>query len=280
MSSAERSGASSTPTLGSSTSGCSRVNGERLLALRSGTVDHYSAAFYLTNPRMERLAPNAVGIRRLRFVGDGLHERIEVSSYIEQPLQVELRLSVGNDFADLFEVKAFVRDRSAQITRDHAADGSRLVFHYTNETFEAETVVELSTPADRVEGDELVWDLDLPARGEWRCEIHVPLRLGPREIQPLHRDFGEAFAPEGDDPVTRWLAQLPKFETDSAVLSQVVSRTARDLLALRIAVKYGSEEIVLPAAGLPWFLTLFGRDTLLTAYQAVGVRPAARQEEH
>ena len=245
------------------------LNGERFLALRSGTVDHYSAAFYLTNPRMERLAPNAVGVRRLRFVGDGLHERIEVSSYIEQPLQVELRLSVGNDFADLFEVKAFVRDRSAQITRDHAGDGSRLVFHYTNDTFEAETVVELSTPADRVEGDQLVWDLDLPARGEWRCEIHVPLRLGPREIQPLHRDFGEAFAPEGDDPVTRWLAQLPKFETDSAVLSQVVSRTARDLLALRIAVKYESEEIALPAAGLPWFLTLFGRDTLLTAYQAV-----------
>ncbi|MFL5685576.1 MAG: glycogen debranching N-terminal domain-containing protein [Chloroflexota bacterium] len=249
------------------------VDGERLLALRSGTVDHYSAAFYLTNPRMEHLMPNALGIRRLRFVGDGLHERIEVSSYVEQPLKVELRLSVGNDFADLFEVKAFVRDRSAQITRDHAADGSRLVFRYTNEAFAAETLVELSTPADRVEADELVWDLDLPARGEWLCEIRVPLRLGPREIQPLHRDFGEAFASEGDDPVSRWLAQLPKFETDSAVLSQVVTRSARDLLALRIAVKHDGEEIVLPAAGLPWFLTLFGRDTLLTAYQAAAFGP-------
>jgi glycogen debranching enzyme len=249
------------------------VEGERLLALRSGTVDHYSAAFYLTNPRMERLAPNALGIRRLRFVGDGLHERIEVSSYIEQPLRIELRLSVGNDFADLFEVKAFVRDRSAQITRHHASDGSRLAFRYAHESFEAETVVELSTPAQRVEGDDLVWDLDLPARGEWTCEIRVPLRLGPRESQPLHRDFGEAFASEGDDPVNRWLAQLPKFETDSAVLSQVVARSARDLLALRIAVKNQDEEIVLPAAGLPWFLTLFGRDTLVTAYQAVAFGP-------
>jgi glycogen debranching enzyme len=249
------------------------VDGERLLALRSGTVDHYSAAFFLTNPRMERLAPNALGIRRLRFVGDGLHERIEVSSYVEQAVRVELRLAVGNDFADLFEVKDFVRDRSAQITRDHASDGSRLVFHYATEGFEAETVVELSTPADRVEADELVWDIDLPGRGEWLCEIQVPLRLGPREIQPLHRDFGEAFATDGDDPVSRWLAQLPRFETDSDLLSAVVARSARDLLALRIAVKNEGEEIVLPAAGLPWFLTLFGRDTLLTAYQAVAFGP-------
>jgi glycogen debranching enzyme len=249
------------------------VDGQRLLALRSDTVDHYSAAFYLTNPRMERLPPNAVGIRRLRFVGDGLHERIEVSSYVEHPLQVELRLSVGNDFADLFEVKAAVRDRSAQITREHAPDGSRLAFRYANGGFEAETIVELSTPADHVEGDDLVWDLDLPARGEWTCEIRVPLRLGPLESQPLHRDFGEAFASEGDDPVSRWLAQLPRFETDSAVLAQVVDRSARDLLALRIAVKLEGEEIVLPAAGLPWFLTLFGRDTLLTAYQAAAFGP-------
>jgi glycogen debranching enzyme len=249
------------------------IDGERLLALRSRTVDHYSAAFFLTNPRMERLTPNALGIRRLRFVGDGLHERIEVSSYVENPLRVELRLSVGNDFADLFEVKSFVRDRSAQITRGHAADGSRLAFQYANESFDAETVVELSTPADHVEGDDLVWDLDLPARGEWSCEIRVPLRLGPRESQPLHRDFGEAFASEGDDPVNRWLAQLPRLETDSAVLSQVVTRSARDLLALRIAVTNEGEEIVLPAAGLPWFLTLFGRDTLVTAYQASAFGP-------
>ncbi|HEY7130768.1 MAG TPA: glycogen debranching N-terminal domain-containing protein, partial [Candidatus Limnocylindrales bacterium] len=249
------------------------VDGERLLALRSGTVDHYSAAFFLTNPRMASLAPNTIGVRRLRFVGDGLHERIEVSSFSEQPIRVELRLAVGNDFADLFEVKDFVRDRSAEIRHDHASDGSRLAFRYANQGFEAETVVEVSPPANHVEGDDLVWDLDLPPRGEWACDLHVPLRLGPMAIEPLHQDFGDVFAPEGSDSVSHWLAQIPHLEADSHLLSEVVAKTARDLLALRIAARTETEDILLPAAGLPWFLTLFGRDTLITAYQTVAFGP-------
>ncbi len=249
------------------------VDGERLLALRSGTVDHYSAAFFLTNPQMAGLAPNTLGIRRLRFVGDGLHERIEVSNYVEKPVNVELRLAVGTDFADLFEVKDVVRDRSAQIVRDHAPDGARLAFRYANEGFDAETVVEVSTPPDRLDGDDFVWDLALPPRGEWTCDVRVPLRLGPNEIQPLHRDFGEAFAPEGADPVSRWLEQIPRFESDSQLLTDVIAKSARDILALRIEVKTPHENIVLPAAGLPWFLTLFGRDTLLTSYQLVAFGP-------
>ena len=249
------------------------VDGERLLALRSGTVDHYSAAFFLTNPQMDGLAPNTLGIRRLRFVGDGLHERIEVSNYVEKPVNVELRLAVGTDFADLFEVKDVVRDRSAQIVRDHAPDGARLAFRYANKGFDAETVVEVSTPPDRLDGDDLVWDLALPPRGEWTCDVRVPLRLGPNEIQPLHRDFGEAFAPEGADPVSRWLEQVPRFESDSQLLTDVIAKSARDILALRIEVKTPHENIVLPAAGLPWFLTLFGRDTLLTSYQLVAFGP-------
>jgi glycogen debranching enzyme len=251
------------------------VDGERLLALRSGTVDHYSAAFFLTNPQMTGIAPNTLGVRRLRFVGDGLHERIEVSNYIEKPVNVELRLAVGTDFADLFEVKDVVRDRSAQIVREHAPNGARLAFRYANEGFEAETVVEVSTPPDRLDGDDLVWDLALPPRGEWRCDVRVPLRLGPNEIQPMHRDFGEVFASDGTDPISRWLAQMPTFESDSQLLTDVIAKSARDILALRIEVKTPHEDIVVPAAGLPWFLTLFGRDTLVTAYQLVAMGPRA-----
>ncbi len=62
---------------------------------------------------------------------------------------------------------------------------------------------------------------------------------------------------------------MPQLETDSHLLGEVVARTARDLIALRIEVKTEGETIRLPAAGLPWFLTLFGRDTLLSAYQTV-----------
>jgi glycogen debranching enzyme len=247
------------------------LNGARLLVLRSGTVDHYSAAFFLTNPELPGLPANTVGVRRLRFVGGGLHERIELQSFAEEPLSLELRLAAGNDFADLFEIKDEVRDRSAEIEREAEDDG--LTFRYRTGDFEAETALRASPAPTHVEGDDLVWQIHLAPGGSWQCELYVPLKLGPLEVQPVHRDFGEAFEAEGEDPISRWLDQMPKLESDSHVLTEVVRKSARDLIALRIALNPEGEEISLPAAGLPWFLTLFGRDTLITAYQTLSFGP-------
>jgi glycogen debranching enzyme len=247
------------------------LNGARLLVLRSGTVDHYSAAFFLTNPELPGLSANTVGVRRLRFVGGGLHEQIALESFAEEPLSLELRLAAGNDFADLFEIKDEVRDRTEEIDREAEDDG--LTFRYRSGDFEAETALHASPPPTQLEGDDLVWEIDLAPGSEWRCELHVPLKLGPVEVQPAHRDFGEAFAAEGEDPISRWLDRMPKLESDSHVLTEVVRKSARDLIALRIAANPKGEEISLPAAGLPWFLTLFGRDTLITAYQTLSFGP-------
>jgi glycogen debranching enzyme len=245
------------------------LNGAPFLSLRAGVVDHYSAAFFLTNPRLPGMDANAVGVRRLRLVGRGLRERIELSNYASETLRLELRLGVGSDFADLFEIKDQVRDRSQEIVRDHAGDGSRIRFLYRHADFEAETVVQVSTPATRIEGDDFVWELEMPPDGEWSCEVTVPLELGPNEIQPVHRAFGEVFEPSATDPVAKWRAQLPRLRSDSHLLQEVLERSGEDLITLRINVRLGGEEIVLPAAGLPWFLTLFGRDTLITAYQTL-----------
>ena len=255
------------------------VNGERLLALAVGHRRSLLGGVLPDEPaRWSDCAPNAFGVRRLRFVGDGLHERIEVSSYIERAAP-DRAATVGRQ-----RFRRPVRGqgpscatgprRSCATTR---RDGSALAFRYRNETFEAETRSSCRPPRPRGRGRARVGPRTAGARRVDAARSMSRSALGPREIQPLHRDFGEAFAPEGDDPVSRWLAQLPQFESRLATCRQVVGRTARDLLALRIAVKTGDEEIVLPAAGLPWFLTLFGRDTLLTRVPGGRVRPAARQ---
>ena len=249
------------------------INGAPFLVLRAGIVDYYSAEFFLTNPRLEGLEANSVGLRRLRFVGDGLHERLELESYLREPLRIQLHLAVDNDFADLFEIKDRVRDRSEQIVRTPAPDRSGLTFSYANQGFSAQTTLETSAAATRIDDEGLAWTIDLPARGTWTCELHVPLRLGPRELQPTHAGFGDVFGSESEDPVGAWLDDLPRLDTDSHLLGEVVGRTARDLVALRIEAQYEDQALMLPAAGLPWFLTLFGRDTLITAYQTVAFGP-------
>jgi glycogen debranching enzyme len=76
------------------------------------------------------------------------------------------------------------------------------------------------------------------------------------------------------DPILEWRGGVARVESDSHLVEQILNQSSRDLAALRIATKADDEEILLPAAGLPWFLTLFGRDTLITAYQTVCAGPA------
>ncbi len=245
------------------------LNGARLLPLGSGGVEHYSAAFFLTNPELAGLPANDFGIRRLRTVDSQFRERIELWCFAREPERVELRLSVGNDFADLFEIKDVVRDRSAAIVRSHAVDGSTLVFTYTNESFTAQTRVEVSPPADRLEGDDLVWELELGDDATWSVDITIPFDIGPDEVVPVRSGFGEVAGGRTDDAAARWFAEIPLLRSDSDMLRHIAEQTARDLLALRVQTRLEGRSVVLPAAGLPWFLTVFGRDTLITAYQSV-----------
>ena len=102
--------------------------------------------------------------------------------------------------------------------------------------------------------------------------MRVDLELNDKVLEPMHEDFGEQQeASEG--ALTLWLDAVPAFESDSAELKAVFDKSIVDLAALRIEGTLGDEPYVLPAAGLPWFMTLFGRDTLITSLQTLWVGP-------
>ncbi|MBM0256403.1 glycogen debranching N-terminal domain-containing protein [Micromonospora sp. 4G55] len=249
-----------------------RLNGKPLLVLGSDTADYYSAAFFLTNPVTPGLDANIIGIRRQRFVGDGLYERVELQSFSREPLSVELRLLASTDFADLFEIKESPRDRSAQIVREHDASSRELKFSYQRGDFKVTTEVKTDPSATRVEGDSLVWDLHLERRGVWRCEFSVPLHTDITGLRPIHRGFGEAFDEAArEEAERRSRANVPVLESGSDLLLQVQNQTVRDMISLRLH-RLAEQPTVLHSAGLPWFLSIFGRDTLITAYQLISWR--------
>jgi glycogen debranching enzyme len=273
------------------------LNGERLWLLKSRVVDYYSAAFFLTNPEAPGLRANTLTVRRFRFVGNGLHEQVGVYNSAPQPVRFDLRMRVGADFADLFEVKSSVRDRNAKIDVEHDPELTLLQFHYENAGYLAETKVEvrrsgvmrqgieerldpssmvepelLEERRPAIEGNDLVWDVELDSRTGLVFVLRVTFRVNEDVLEPMHEEFGEE-QQRAEGALTSWLDGVPRFQCDNALLKSVFDKSTLDLAALRIAGELGGESYVLPAAGLPWFMTLFGRDTLVTALQTVWVGP-------
>ncbi|MFC8616425.1 glycogen debranching N-terminal domain-containing protein [Micromonospora purpureochromogenes] len=249
------------------------INGGRMLVLRAQTMQHYSAQFVLTNPDLPGLPPDSLGVRRLRYIGDGFRERIELVSFRTEPVRLEIRLAVAADFADLFEVKSGVRDRSGQISRTHNSGGTALTFSYANGDFTVQTPVRTSPPANRVEGDDLVWELDLSPRQVWQLDLHVPLPPGLGVMEPVKGDISEVIHGRVDDPLRRWMSDRALVRSDNQVLERVLRQSREDLGALRLDLEIKGQRVMLPGAGLPWFLTVFGRDTLITAYQTLVAGP-------
>ncbi|MEE6259591.1 amylo-alpha-1,6-glucosidase [Plantactinospora sonchi] len=265
------------------------LNGAPLLVLASGLVDDYSASFFLANAELPGLPANTVGVRRHRFIADSVHERIVLQCFARKPVPVQLRLAVGTDFADLFEIKETVRDRSAQITREHSGDGSGLTFRYRNGPYSVRTEIGVDLPATRVEGDDLVWDLELRPNEPWRCNVTVPMEFWPVDVMPVRRRFEEVFlgaSPEAErqDPAVAVRRRLPHLLDGSELLRDVYDRSVSDLVAMRVykdlreepeyhrkllKIGRGDDPLLVCSAGLPWFLAFFGRDMLITAYQMI-----------
>jgi glycogen debranching enzyme len=262
------------------------VAGRPLSLLKAGEVDYDSAAFFLTNPDLPGLGANGLAVRRLRLVGDGAFEQISVFNTGPEPVRFELRLSCGADFADLFEIRDVVRDRSASIVTGAGPGGRSLRFRYAVPGFLAETTIRVerseveeamteravATAPSRLDGTDIVWEVELPPRCLLSTLLKVGLRVNTVVFEPAHAVFGERTEPAAS-PLTNWLDRVPRLDSDSSLLENVVRQSVVDLAALRITGDLLGEHYVLPAAGLPWFMTLFGRDTLITSLQTLWIGP-------
>ena len=262
-----------------------RLDGEPLSLLKSGPVDYDSAAFFLTNPDTSRLRAHSVAVRRLRHVGSGALEQITVFNTSSEPVTCELRLLCGADFADLFEIKSGVRDRSGSIVA--AARGRQsLRFRYQVPGFLAETTIRIerseivegateevvAAAPPRVDGTDAVWELELPPRCLLVALVKVGVRVNNVTFEPVVEGFGSR-QQLVEGPLSDWLERIPRVEATSTLLTDVVRQSVVDLAALRITGDLLGERYVLPAAGLPWFMTLFGRDTLITSLQTLWIGP-------
>jgi len=245
------------------------LNGRPVHVLTSRTVDYYSASVFATLASVGVGENPPISIRRDRFVARGVHEDLTVQNHSDRPQTVTIEVEYGSDFADLFEVKDRTPKRG-QLRTDLGP--SKVTLTYMRDAFRRETVIEFSEHFS-VGLERAQFELHLEPRGSWRtCIDVVPVVDGDlNRLEHGDRTFGN---PKPDMPTTfeQWMAQAPTLETDNDVLRHTYLQSLIDLAALRFR-PLKTLSYSLPAAGLPWFMALFGRDSLITAYQALPFQP-------
>ena len=240
-----------------------RLDGRRLEPLASGGDEHHGAGtFYLASPRLPGLPPASISIFRDRTVGPHLDERIRLVSYALEPVDVELSLELDADFADIFEVRGRRRLRR-RVSVTHTRRG--VAFAYEHRGYRRATAVRFDHDGSADDGR-----IRFPARllhgRPW--ELHV-------RVQPAvshGRGVPPPAPPWRIEPglVRAWLERAPRLQTDDGRLSRAWRRGVRDLASLLLT---GPADRFIPAAGLPWFLAIFGRDSAITAIQSLLLGP-------
>ena len=243
------------------------VNGDRLNALSVDDLQYFETRFFLVPGTGTVYIDAKLSVIRRRAVGGGFREELTILNHDDKPVRLTVRIDAGCDFADLFEVKDALKKKGKYYARVTAG---RLVLGYERQSFRRETTISSSTPA-KVDRNGLTFTVKLEPHGSWNTELDIVPGLGPyARLGALTAVKRRKMTMEQD--LRRWVADAPRVECDWEPLKATYRRSLVDMAALRFSppVAGGGS---LPAAGLPWFMTMFGRDSIFTCLQALPFAP-------
>jgi glycogen debranching enzyme len=242
------------------------VGGDTVEPLAVSLRDASSATFV---GRSKAVAPNEprVLVVRRRELGSVWHEQIEFRNTGELPLTVVVELEVAADFADVFSVKegrpGVQGSHSLQVGEQELRFEWRLdgVHRTTRLTIEG---VEVATSARG-----FLWTVHLDRHETHTVQLDLTVALGDEWIEQRHH---HPSLPNVAARHRHWSASVPKLRTVNRKLSAAYDRSIADIGALRLHDPTGRHRPVI-AAGAPWYMTLFGRDALISAYMALPIDP-------
>jgi glycogen debranching enzyme len=247
------------------------VNGTRLNPLSVDDERYFEARFFLVPGTGTVYVDAKLSVIRVRAVGLGFCETVTVINHDDRDVDLEIKMEAASDFADLFEVKDALKKKGKYANR---IDGNDLLLRYERDTFVRETRVCASAPCQPKE-DSLSFSVHLAPKEQWSVELDV--RVGTGSTISFAEEFGAKKGGGGNQPklargFDKWMAKAPRLGSSWDPLKATYQRSLEDLAALRFSPLSVAGHS-LPAAGLPWFMTLFGRDSILTSLQSLPFTP-------
>jgi glycogen debranching enzyme len=242
-----------------------RIDGAELEPLSSRRVDYYSARV-VAKPAHSADDRPKLTIRRDRFVTEGVHEDVVVENLTEEPQSFRLELVYSTDFADVMEAQ---ENGNGAGRRWHETRSRSVVLWSERSGYRRGTLLSFSRRG-RVGNERATFSIALRPREVWSlCVDMTPIVDGKRRPPLLRCGSFHDHAAKMPMTLDRWLRDAPDLRSDNAPLERTYRQSLLDLAALRIRPDEVTIKWAMPGGGLPWFMTAFGRDSLIAAYEAL-----------
>jgi glycogen debranching enzyme len=251
-----------------------RVGGQRAVVLSAGTHKSFSSQIELTTGSVIvqdslSLPEHTVHIRRQQLLAGGvMYSRLSFENFHFDTVEVVVELSYDADFVDVFQVRGCARAALGRYFRP-IVRGSELTFSYIGRDAVArQTVVRFTPhPAELAEHSAL-WRLRLEPLQRQQLEVSVTPLVDGNPSGPGVKDLTTGVHRRREE-YARWEADCTNIRTNHEFFNAALHTAISDFHSL--CIPDGQQSVL--AAGIPWFATIFGRDSIISAYQGLALNP-------
>lgn len=250
------------------------LNRYPLVLLASSNITHHSALYQFTNPKFPTVKGNLpadcllISVRR--DIVEGMHEDIDITNYYHEPVEFQLMLALRSDFADIFDVKAkqiLTRGVTNTTWQDRV-----LKTDYRNGDFVRSMITEAvcSSSQVRYANGRLMFDVVIASGESWHTCLNFTAIANGDILKPQttccvgHNTKAGKIRDE-------FLTHAAKLKSANTEIQAFYQQALIDLAAMRIQVEDNGQQFWMPAAGIPWFMAVFGRDSIITSLQSIAV---------
>ena len=255
------------------------ANGEPWELLNGGAISYYASRIFLTNGSLPTeegsIPPRTLGFIISRWISGGMHEDLGIANNSQKAVKFQLEIAVRCDFANVFEVKWGDVVRRGRITTAWSESRQHLRTTYRNGDFSrGVTISPARSSAKAVYANgRLSFEVALEPGRSWHCCLHYTLTDGDKRFASPTYCIGQSHKSQPAETMADWLQNVAKIQTSNEEFYRLFRQALEDMAVLGLPIAGTDHMVFMPAAGLPWFMAPFGRDSLIASLQNTLIYP-------
>jgi glycogen debranching enzyme len=272
-----------------------QIAGRSPILLTCNADKGFALSALCTNPTIPHINAETISIQRELVLNGSLFEELTIHNYNTTPVSFELSLSFDADFSDLFEIRGFNRKQHGELLRrvppSHQKAGTpvdelTLAYQGLDGAILESHIQFAHRLPDYLKGYTAIWQIALESHASCQIGYRLEMLMNNRPVSRVKSPMAlfQAKAAETMEE-DNWRSQIVQVRTDNPELNRAIERAEQDIYLLRQTFDIASSTPSNPSgkgmvlsAGVPWFCTLFGRDSIIAASQILILDPTIARE--